>query len=417
MRILAIIPARGGSKRIPRKNIKDFCGLPIIAYSIRAAVRAGCFSEVMVSTDDSYIASLAKAYGAKVPFLRSDDTANDYATTADVISEVLAAYEKQGRTFDAVACIYATAPFISVHRLREAADIINSGKAQGAFTCVQYSYPIQRSLAIGEDGRIRMKFPEYATARSQDLQKSYHDAGQFYFTTVDAFRRNNSLWGDDTLPIELPELEVQDLDTPQDWRIAEMKYNMLRFPDHIHLDGYLLISYPVLSNELLMKMLEGRNADDIRLHMVNPDTIGEDNHYLFTKNLVSARNKQYYAIVDCTDETAPADEIKVIGSVNFESISENEMERGIWLFEEGRGKGHANRMLKEAYRWLRDNRGVKSIYTKVKDNNEASISLELSLGAKEIQSDQSLRGVDPTEQDLPGYRHFRLPLEDDPLPF
>lgn len=227
MKTLAIIPARGGSKRIERKNVRPFAGVPVIAYSIRAALDSACFDEVMVSTDDEEIAATARKYGATVPFMRSAATADDFATTADVIREVLDRYEKEGRRFDAIACIYATAPFVTADRLRQGFGIIERGEARAAFSCVEYSYPIQRSLVIAPDGRIGMKFPEYADTRSQDLSKSYHDAGQFYFTTVSAFRECGSLWGPDTRPIILPETEVQDLDTPQDWIIAEMKYAVL----------------------------------------------------------------------------------------------------------------------------------------------------------------------------------------------
>lgn len=227
MKSLCIIPARGGSKRIPRKNIKPFMGKPIIAYSIEAALKSGIFDEVMVSTDDEEIAEVAKQYGAVVPFLRSPETSNDFATTADVIHEVLARYVEKGRKFDAVCCIYATAPFVTVRRLREAMDILDEGRFDSAFTCVAFSYPVQRGLAIDGKGRIAMKWPQYKTSRSQDLEKIYHDAGQFYFAKTDAYRSSRSFWGDNTAPIVLSELEVQDLDTATDWALAEMKYRLL----------------------------------------------------------------------------------------------------------------------------------------------------------------------------------------------
>lgn len=228
MKNLCIIPARGGSKRIPGKNIKDFLGRPVIAYSIEAALESGEFDEVMVSTDDPGIARVAVEYGAKVPFMRSEITANDFATTADVILEVLGEYRKSGKEFDTVTCLYATAPFVTAGRLSEALGKIGAGKGDSAFTCVEYSYPVQRSLRIDKDGRISMKWPEYRNSRSQDLEKTYHDAGQFYVSTVAAFMRNLSFWGDNTLPVVLSELEVQDLDTLSDWAIAEMKYKALK---------------------------------------------------------------------------------------------------------------------------------------------------------------------------------------------
>lgn len=227
MSAIAIIPARGGSKRIPRKNIKDFLGKPIIAYSIDAALNSGVFDEVMVSTDDEEIAEIARKLGASVPFLRSAETANDYATTADVINEVLDAYAKAGREFETVACIYATAPFVTEERFREAMDLVSSDSFESAFSCVEFSYPVLRSLTVNADGRIAMKWPEYKNSRSQDLEKFYHDAGQFYISKVDSFRKTNGFWGTNTAPIILSELEVQDLDTPTDWKLAEMKYNLL----------------------------------------------------------------------------------------------------------------------------------------------------------------------------------------------
>lgn len=228
MKRIAIIPARGGSKRIPRKNIKDFLGMPIIAYSIKAAIDSGIFDEVMVSTDDEEIATISKKYGANVPFLRSKETANDYATTADVINEVLNSYKDQGTEFDVICCLYATAPFVTSERLKKAAELLDTRQFDSAFTCVAFSYPVQRGLEIDAEGRIAMKWPEYKLSRSQDLPQIYHDAGQFYFATVPSFKKTNGFWGDNTAPIILSELEVQDLDTNTDWAIAEMKYKTAR---------------------------------------------------------------------------------------------------------------------------------------------------------------------------------------------
>lgn len=227
MKRIAIIPARGGSKRIPRKNVKDFLGMPIIAYSITAALESGIFDTVMVSTDDEEIATTAREYGAEVPFLRSARTSDDYATTADVIDEVLDRYKADGKEYDIVACIYATAPFVNALWLKQASQLLEDGAFDSAFTCVAYSYPVQRGLEIDSNGRIAMKWPEYKSSRSQDLQTIYHDAGQFYFATANAYRKCHSFWGDNTAPIVLSELEVQDLDTPTDWAIAEMKYRIL----------------------------------------------------------------------------------------------------------------------------------------------------------------------------------------------
>lgn len=224
MKNIAIIPARGGSKRIPRKNIKPFMGKPIIAYSIEAALKSGLFDEVMVSTDDKEIAEIACKYGAQVPFMRSAEMSNDYAGTADVILEVLQMYKEQGREFETVCCIYSTAPFVTSERLREAYGKMNS-EIDSVFTCVAYSYPIQRSLRI-VDGKISMVYPEYEASRSQDLETIYHDAGQFYVAKTASFIQEKTFWGKNTAGLVLSELEVQDLDTLTDWQLAEMKYEL-----------------------------------------------------------------------------------------------------------------------------------------------------------------------------------------------
>lgn len=225
MKNIAVIPARGGSKRIPRKNIKPFMGKPIIAYSIEAALRSGLFDEVMVSTDDEEIAEVSRRYGAKVPFMRSAETSNDYAGTVDVILEVLKMYKEQGREFDTVCCIYSTAPFVTADRLIEAYSKLTGG-IDSVFTCVAYSYPVQRSLHI-VDGKISMVHPEYVDSRSQDLEPIYHDAGQFYVSKAVSFIQEKSFWGKNTVGLVLSELEVQDLDTLTDWMLAEMKYELL----------------------------------------------------------------------------------------------------------------------------------------------------------------------------------------------
>ena len=192
MKALAIITARGGSKRIPRKNIKEFCNKPIIAYSIEAALQSGCFSTVMCSTDDEEIAAIAKQYGAEVPFYRSPETSNDYATTADVLKEVIAEYEKRGITFDYFCCLYPTAPFVSPEKIRYGYDMMIEKNANGAMPVVQFSYPIQRALKI-DDNKISMIQPEHLKSRSQDLMKTYHDAGQYYWYKVDAFRNEQNI--------------------------------------------------------------------------------------------------------------------------------------------------------------------------------------------------------------------------------
>lgn len=226
MKNLCIIPARGGSKRIPRKNIKPFMGKPIMAYSIEAALKSGIFDEVMVSTDDEEFADVAKKSGASVPFLRSEATSNDYATTVDVLLEVIETYKQQGKVFDTICCLYSTAPFVTPARLKEAYANL-SDNVDACFTMVEYSYPIQRSLRINETGLLEMKYPEHLKSRTQDLEKVYHDAGQFYFVKTKTLIDEKTVWCKHTAPLVLSELEVQDLDTLTDWQLAEMKYELL----------------------------------------------------------------------------------------------------------------------------------------------------------------------------------------------
>lgn len=225
---LAMITARGGSKRIPHKNLKEFCGQPILAYSIDAALASGAFDEVMVSTDDARIAEIAETCGATVPFLRSAETSGDFASTDDVIREVLETYEAQGKHFDRFCCIYPTAPFITGSRLKEAMALLET--AESVMPVVPFSYPPQRGLIIGEDGFLTRQFPEYALTRSQDLPRIYHDCGQFYACRTEAFFREGTTDTAGLVPLLLSEMEVQDIDTMEDWEIAEIKYRRLH-PD------------------------------------------------------------------------------------------------------------------------------------------------------------------------------------------
>lgn len=226
-RNIAIITARGGSKRIPRKNIKDFLGKPIIAYSISAALNAGCFQEIMVSTDDQEIAEIARELGAKVPFLRSATTSNDFATTADVLVEVLNEYGHRDKVFEHACCIYPTAPFVTAERLRQSYDLLLQTCADTVMPVVRFGFPVQRALVI-EANRLKILCPEHINTRSQDLTPAYHDCGQFYFFQVRHFLDTHDLLGSYTVPVELPESEVQDIDTEEDWKIAEMKYQILQ---------------------------------------------------------------------------------------------------------------------------------------------------------------------------------------------
>ena len=225
-KVVAIITARGGSKRIPRKNIKDFCGKPIIAYSIEAALDSGIFQEVMVSTDDEEIAEVSRRYGAKVPFMRSAEASSDYATTADVLTEVLGEYEKRGYTFHKMCSLYPTAPFVTGEKLRMAMKLLESSDMDSVMSVTAFSFPPMRGMYI-RDGRLVYCNPEYERVRSQDIETMYHDCGQFNCVKVDVFQRKHTLVMDRTVPFIIPESEVQDIDTIEDWKLAELKYRML----------------------------------------------------------------------------------------------------------------------------------------------------------------------------------------------
>ena len=226
-RVLAIITARGGSKRIPRKNIRDFLGRPIIQYSISAALNAEIFSNVMVSTDDSEIAEISRRCGAEVPFTRSTETATDMATTAEVLVEVLEEYAASGHIFDYACCLYPTAPFVTSERLRRGFNMLVQADATTLVPVARYGVPIWWALDAGDDGRVHLRWPDYANVRSQDLPKNYYDVGQFYFFNVERFRQTRSLFTQDTLGLIVPESEVQDIDNEEDWRVAELKFQFL----------------------------------------------------------------------------------------------------------------------------------------------------------------------------------------------
>lgn len=227
MKRIAIITARGGSKRIPGKNIKSFCGKPIIAYSIEAAIQSGLFAEVMVSTDSEQIAETARKYGASVPFMRSAKTSDDYATTSDVILEVLECYRERGQTFDYTCCIYPTAPFITPDKLKEAMELMETKHPIQVMPVVAFSYPPQRCYIVDENGSIQFKYKEYMRSRSQDLEKWYHDAGQFYIYDTQKYLSQNGIVFENIMPVFISELQVQDIDNEEDWQIAELKYQLM----------------------------------------------------------------------------------------------------------------------------------------------------------------------------------------------
>ena len=223
---ICIIPARGGSKRIPRKNIKPFLGKPIIAYSIEAALNSGLFEEVMVSTDDEEIAEIAKQYGANVPFLRSEKNSNDFATTFDVIEEVVLRYKEALNTqFDNVCCLYSCAPFVTGETLKLAYQKLENKQFDTVFPVIAFSFPIQRALSKKE-GKITMIDEKNLNVRSQDLEETYHDVGQFYWCKTGKLLSTKKLLTDNTGGIQISELEAQDIDTETDWKLAELKYQL-----------------------------------------------------------------------------------------------------------------------------------------------------------------------------------------------
>ena len=225
---ICVIPARGGSKRIPRKNIKKFNGKPIIAYSIEAALKSNCFDQVIVSTDDDEIAEVAKKYGAQVPFLRPDELSNDYAGTIPVIKHAIEWMEDNKSSVENVCCLYATAPFIQSQTISKAFQQLQESKADYCFSVTSFAFPIQRSIRITQDDKVSMFYPENFNVRSQDLEEAYHDAGQFYWGKAQAFKDELPIFSEAASPYILPRYLVQDIDTTEDWIRAEAMYRVLQ---------------------------------------------------------------------------------------------------------------------------------------------------------------------------------------------
>lgn len=224
---LAVIPARGGSKRIPRKNIKEFCGKPMIAWSIEAAKASNVFGRIIVSTDDPEIAELAKKWGADVPFVRPVELSNDYAGTTEVIAHATRWALDQGYDVSAVCCVYATAPFVQVEDLKAGLQALESGDWAYAFTVTDFAAPIFRSFKQRVEGGIEMFFPEHFSTHSQDLPKALHDAGQFYWGRPSAWMENKPIFDRHSTPVVIPRWRVQDVDTPDDWKRAELMHKAL----------------------------------------------------------------------------------------------------------------------------------------------------------------------------------------------
>ena len=218
---IAVIPARGGSKRIPRKNIKPFCGKPMVAYSIEAAIRAGIFDEIIVSTDDEEIAGIAKNAGASVPFMRPKELSDDFTATGAVVEHAIKFLQARGDRIKFVCTIYATAPLIDEFYIKLGLEKLRASNAKNAFSCTSMPFPIWRTFKIAKDGRCEMFWRENFAKRSQDLEEAYQDAGQFYWTNLDAPSSDEIFFGRDSIAIVLPRHLVQDIDTPQDWIRAE----------------------------------------------------------------------------------------------------------------------------------------------------------------------------------------------------
>ena len=224
---LAVIPARGGSKRIPRKNIKSFCGKPTIAWSIEAALQSGCFDAVVVSTDDAEIAEVARIHGATVPFMRPAELADDHTGTIPVIRHAIEWHQQHGQTPEQVCCIYATAPFVRAEDLQEGLRVLEDTGCDYAFSVTSYASPIQRAIRITPQGRVEMFYPEYFNTRSQDIEEAFHDAGQFYWGQGRAWLAGKPIFSLDAAPLILPRHRVQDIDTPEDWIRAEWMFHAM----------------------------------------------------------------------------------------------------------------------------------------------------------------------------------------------
>jgi pseudaminic acid cytidylyltransferase len=225
---ICIIPARGGSKRIVKKNVKIFNGKPIIAYSIEQALLSECIDRVIVSTDDEEISKVAIKYGAEVPFKRPPELSNDLTPTNPVITHAVDWIENQGEIIDSICCLYATAPFIQSNSILEAYTQFKKYNADFCFSVTSFPFPIQRAIKISDSGKVNMFNPEHINTRSQDLEEAYHDAGQFYWGTKETFNSNSSILSDTVIPFILPRHLVQDIDTLEDWRRAEIMHEVIQ---------------------------------------------------------------------------------------------------------------------------------------------------------------------------------------------
>lgn len=234
MKSVCIIPARGGSKRIPGKNIREFCGKPMIGWPVTAALKAGIFDHVIVSTDDPQIAEIARSFGATTPFMRPAELADDMTGIRAPVQHMVKELEATGYQPDLVCCLYATAPFVRAEDLLRGRDALLESDADLAFSVTSFSFPIQRALKINVEGRIEMFYPQYQQTRSQDLEHSYHDAAQFYWGRREPYMKGVSFYSPAAIPVILPRYRVQDIDTPEDWETAELFFQFLLQKEPLH---------------------------------------------------------------------------------------------------------------------------------------------------------------------------------------
>ena len=362
MPTLAVITARGGSKRIPRKNVRPFCGRPIIAYSIDAALASGVFDEVMVSTDDDEIAEVAVCHGAGVPFRRSSATSTDHTPTAPVVLEVLDEYHRRGCEFDRACCIYPTAPFVTAARLREASELLETSGADAVVPVTPFTFPIWRSFTIDRD-RLAFNWPEHALTRSQDLPPAYHDCGQFYFVRTSAFVSQRRLIMEHTRPIVVSPAEAQDIDTEDDWTIAELKYSlMLRSREQpVAERGPIALRAATLDD--WARLLEWRNDPATRAASKRSDPVARDEHIEW---LTAALSNPRISLMIASD---PARDV-VVGTCRLDRSRGREAEVSITIDPRQRGRGYATRLVAAAIAEASD---VDVLTAEIKVGNAASM--------------------------------------------
>ena len=363
MPTLAVITARGGSKRIPRKNVRPFLGRPIIAYSIEAALASGVFDEVMVSTDDDEIAEIAVKHGALVPFRRSAATSTDHTPTAPVVIEVLEEYRRRGCEFDRACCIYPTAPFVTAARLREARDLLDASGADAVVPVTPFTFPIWRSFKIDRD-RLAFNWPEHALTRSQDLAPAYHDCGQFYFVRTSSFLAQGRLIMDNTRPIVVSPAEAQDIDTEDDWTIAELKYSLLRRSGERcgGRSGAALALRPATADDWA-RLLAWRNDPVTRAASKRTAPVARDAHIAW---LTAALANPHIRLMIASD---PGRDV-VVGTCRLDLTGEREAEVSITIDPLQRGRGYATALLRTVIDLATD---IDMFKAEIKAGNVASM--------------------------------------------